>query len=134
MFAVVRRLLLVLVSVSLVACTTTRVIAQGPDASLAALRASPALGDPRDSVTLVTRDGTRHVIRLQSVDAESVTGTSLDQKQAIAIAASEIERLEVDEFNTRAVVTVGVVVLVVLVAAAMSASRSLARSFSTPTP
>ncbi len=122
-----RRLLLVLMALSVAACTTTKVVARGPEASVAALKDSPALGDPRDSVILVTRDGTRHLIRLQSVSSESVSGTTLDRRP-IVIATSDIERVETDEIDTRTVVTVVVVVLVVVVAAAVSASHSLAKS------
>ena len=134
MLRVLRRLLLIFVSSSLVACTTTRIVAQGPDESIAALRHSPALGDPRDSVTLVTSDGTRHVMRLTSVSADSVSGTSLDQRQAIVIPASQLQRVEVDEINTRAIVTVVVIALVVVVAGAISASNSLAKSFAAAAP
>ncbi len=128
------RLLLVFVSVSLVACTTTRVVAQGQEASVTALRESPALGDPRDSVTVVTSDGTKHIFRLKSVSAESVSGTTLDHKQSIVIAVSEIQRVEVEEINTRAVVIVLVVALLVVVAGAISASKSLAKSISATAP
>lgn len=134
MLGVLRRLLLVLVSSSLVACTTTRVVAQGQEASLAALGASPALGDPRDAVTVVTHDGTRHVLRLKSVSTESVAGTSLDNKQSILIPAADVQRVEVDEVNTRAIAITVVVALVVIVAGAISASKSLAKSLSGTPP
>ena len=134
MLSVLRQLLLLLISCSLIACTTTRVVAQGPEASLAILRDSPALGDPRDAVIVVTKDGTRHVLRLHSVSADSVVGTPLDQKQSIAIPAADVERVEVDELNTRAIVITVVVVLVVIVAATISASKSLAKSISATAP
>ena len=73
-------------------------------------------------------------MRLTSVSADSVSGTSLDQRQAIVIPASQLQRVEVDEINTRAIVTVVVIALVVVVAGAISASNSLAKSFAAAAP
>ena len=130
MHRLLRQLLVLVVSLSLVACTTTRVISQGPEASVLALQQSTALGDPRESVIIVTADGTRQEMRLTSVSPETVIGTSLDQKQPVVIPVSQVQRVEVTEINTRAVVTVLVVALVVAVADTISASNSLARSLS----
>lgn len=134
MHELLRVLLVSMISLSLMACMTTRVVAQGPDASAAALQQSPALGDPKDMVIVVTADGTRHEMRLTSVDAQAVYGSSLDHKQPITIPISQIQRVEVTEVNSRAIITVAVVVLVVAVVAAVSAGRSLAQSLSTVVP
>jgi hypothetical protein len=122
-----RSLMVALLSLSLIACTTTRVISQGTEASAAALRQSPAVGDPKDSLIVVTKDGARTQLRVVSVDTESVTGTSLDHKQRFVIPLQQIERVEDIEIDTKSIVIVVLIVLVVLLAAGISTANSLAK-------
>jgi hypothetical protein len=117
------------VSASLIACSTTRVVAEGSDASRVALQQSPALGDPKDAVVVVTKDGRRHEMRLIAVTTESVSGTSLDQRQPIQIPVSEVQQVEVFEANTRTVVIVVVVAIVAAIALGISAGKAIGKTF-----
>jgi hypothetical protein len=126
--ALFRIAIALVVSASLLACSTTRVIAEGSDASRVALQQSPALGDPRDAVVIVTTDGKRHEMRLTTVTTEVVSGTSLDQKQSIQIPISQVQRVEVFEVNTRAVVIAVVVAVVLAVAIGVSAGNAIGKS------
>jgi hypothetical protein len=122
-----RNLLIAVLSLSLVACTTTRVVAQGSEASATALRQSPAIGDPKNSLIVVTKDGVRNHLRITSVDAEALTGTSLDQSQRFRIPLEQVQQVEVTEIDTQRILIVGVVVLVIILAAGYSAANSLAK-------
>ncbi len=106
---------------------TTRVVSQGSEASAAALRQSPAVGDPKDSLIIVTKDGTRTQLRVVSVDTDSVTGTTLDQKQRFVIPLQQIEQIEDIEIDTKRIVIVGLIVLAVILAAGISTANSLAK-------
>jgi hypothetical protein len=124
----VRTLAVLAMSASLVACSTMRVLSLGPQASVEALKRSPALGNPKDSVVVVSTDGIRHEMRLTSVNTEAVEGTSLDQKQPIRVPVSQIQRVEVIDTNSRTVVTVVLVVLAVAVVAALATANSVGSS------
>lgn len=128
MHRLLRSVLIALLSLSLIACTTTRVIAQGSEASAAALRQSSAVGDPKDSVIVVTKDGGRIQVRLTSVDTEAVNGTSLDQRQRFVIPFERIQQIEIVEVDTQRILIVTLVVLAVLLAAGISTANSLAKA------
>jgi hypothetical protein len=129
-----RRMLLVILALSLAACTTTRVVAQGQEASLSALRKASMADGQQETFTIVTRDGTAHALLVIAVTTESVLGRTADGGKSITLAASDIDRVESRRVDTRsAFMTLGIYVLVIG-AAGLYAGKALTRALPKATP
>ncbi len=116
--ALIRLAVALVVSLSLVACSTLKVIADGQEASKAATQGSSPVIEQKDLLVLSMTDGRRLELRVSSVNAEHITGVVSGQVEPVRVPVHEVQRVERLEPDTRAILlTIGIVLLVGLIAA-----------------
>lgn len=123
-----RTVVVLFTSLALIACTTVRVVSDGQSASASALEAATPAVSPREHVIVTTTDGKRHELRVTSVDAQSIVGSS--DGMLITIPIDQIERIERSELDGNKVVRAALIYVVVSIILGVVLGKALARDVS----
>lgn len=125
-----RLAVVLVVSVSLVACSTLRVVAEGQQAAAQAVRHERPAVSPQDRVVLTTTDGRRYEMVITSVDTDAVVGSVAGEREPVRVPVEQLRRIERQEVDTSRMLLI--VLAILLLAAAFSLPKDMTRQVSNP--
>lgn len=134
MNSILRLATVLLASLALVACTTTRLIAEGPRAAVDALREAPPALDASGMLVITTGDGQRLRLASYALEGDTLTGVVREGSPMQRIPLASITRVEVATLDTRALAIGAVVLLAVVALATRHAVDSMVRGIPGATP
>lgn len=111
-----------------IACTSFRVVTDSQAASTSAMRSTEPLA-PKDVALITTTDGRQLELRVISVDANSVTGTTDGSKEPTVIPVEQIQRVERSEVDGTKVLRNAALYVVIAVILGYALGRAIGGKF-----
>ena len=117
------RLVVALVTASLVACTSLRTVVDTNSPQAASASSESPLA-PGDVVTVATTTGALTRLLISAATATSIDGTQVDSKQAVHIQLADITKIERREFSGIKTLLLVVAICAVLYAMTVAAAEA----------
>lgn len=129
-----RSMVVLVVCVAQIGCTSLRVVADGQAASASAMRSAEPPLAPKDVARITTTDGQQRELRVTAVDATAITGTTDASRDPVVIPIEQIQRIERNEVDGTKVLRNALIYVVVAVVLGYALGNAVANKFSAAAP